>query len=259
MDKLVEVKTIKGNQVVNARDLHSFLITEAKGGQKGEMFSHWIERCIDYCGLELNVDYTIIEYDYNGVEISKSDNQNVRVHKRDYVLTLESAKQISMIQKNDKGKVARQYFIECEKKLARPKELSRKEMALMVIAQEEELERLSLVNQELQQKEEYHAPMVDAYHVFMDSGNNLTVEQAAKSLGIKSNIALFARLRNFGCIVNKNQPSSYMIEKGYMITKITSIKNGSELYNQIFITPKGLEYIAKKLGLIIKSNEGLDL
>lgn len=119
MNELIKVSTnSQGEKVVSARELHKFLITEAKGGQKGEMFTHWIGRQLDY-GFEEGLDYHVLEFDYEGnvVEISKSDNQRVRIHKRDYVLTLDTAKHIAMVQNNDKGKQARQYFLECEKAL----------------------------------------------------------------------------------------------------------------------------------------------
>jgi anti-repressor protein len=116
--ELIKITEQNGSQVVNARDLHAFLIQEAKGGQTGEDFSHWIKRTLSYGFLE-SVDYEILEYDYLGNLIAKnseSDNQQVRVYKRDFALTIDCAKQIAMIQNNDKGKEARLYFIECERK-----------------------------------------------------------------------------------------------------------------------------------------------
>ena len=109
------VQNPDNSKTVSGRDLHEYLIVEARGGQTGEMFAHWMDRMIDYLGLEENLDYTVLELDYRGIEIfSKSDNQ--RVAKREFALSLDAAKQISMIQKNDRGRKARQYFIGIEKK-----------------------------------------------------------------------------------------------------------------------------------------------
>ena len=120
MQELVKVATnAQGEQVVNARDLHQFLIKDAKGGQTGRDFSHWIVETLGY-GFVEGEDYEVLEFDYLGnplVKNGESDNQQIRVHKRDYALTLDCAKQVAMIQNNDKGKQARQYFIECEKQL----------------------------------------------------------------------------------------------------------------------------------------------
>lgn len=44
------------------------------------------------------------------------DNQEIRVDKIDYVITINMAKELSMVENNEKGKQARRYFIECEEK-----------------------------------------------------------------------------------------------------------------------------------------------
>lgn len=120
MNDLVKVQTTQdGTQVVSARDLHQFLIVDANGGQTGEMFAHWIKRMLEF-GFKEGLDYVIEEYDLYGNPIAKSskpDNQQVKVQKREYILTLDTAKHIAMVQKNDKGEQARRYFIECESKL----------------------------------------------------------------------------------------------------------------------------------------------
>lgn len=107
MQELIKIsESPGGKQVVSARELHQFMVVEANGGQKGEMFAHWIKRMLDY-GFIYGVDYQVFEYDVYGnllAESSKSDNQDVRVHKREYSLTLDAAKQIAMIQNNDNGR-----------------------------------------------------------------------------------------------------------------------------------------------------------
>ena len=105
MEELFKIrKTEKGNQVVSARELHSFLGI-------GADFTNWCKRMFEY-GFENSIDYTI-------VKIGEPDNQVVvnPKPKIDYVLTLDCAKEIAMIQRSDKGKQARLYFIECEKRL----------------------------------------------------------------------------------------------------------------------------------------------
>ena len=116
------IKIYQGN-LVNARELHHYVVVQARGGQRrGEDFSNWIKRMLDY-QFTINVDYSTIGFNYKGevieengvAKFSESDNQ--RVSKRDYYLTLECAKQIAMLQNNDKGREVREYFIECEKAL----------------------------------------------------------------------------------------------------------------------------------------------
>ena len=84
-------------QTVNARELHKFL-------EVTERFSSWMERQFQY-GFEENIDYL-------GCKVF---NTKANQELQDYYLSLDCAKEIAMLQKSDKGKQARQYFIGCEK------------------------------------------------------------------------------------------------------------------------------------------------
>ena len=101
MQELIKVATnAEGKQVVSARELHKFL------GVKTDPIL-WAKRMFEY-GFVENVDYVAL----------KSENPvNQQVITTDFALILDCAKEISMIQRTDKGKQARLYFIECEKKL----------------------------------------------------------------------------------------------------------------------------------------------
>lgn len=125
MNQLIKITQNNGNRAVSARELHQFLIKDAKGGQIGRDFSNWIKEKLEY-GYVQNEDYSIIEYDYLGNIIyanknGESDNETIRVHKRDYILTMDTAKEMAMTQNNDKGRQARKYFIAIEKKAMEPK------------------------------------------------------------------------------------------------------------------------------------------
>lgn len=99
MEELIRIReNEKGEKVVSARELHSFL-------EIGTRFDNWIKRMFAY-GFSENVDYVLCSF-------LDAYNQYVI----DYVISLDCAKEISMIQRSKKGKQARQYFIACEKKL----------------------------------------------------------------------------------------------------------------------------------------------
>ena len=98
MKELIKVTTNdKGQQLVSARELHEFL-------EVTERFSSWFERYCKY-GFEENIDYT-------GCKVF---NTLARQELQDYAMTIEMAKEFSMLQRTEKGKQARKYFIECEK------------------------------------------------------------------------------------------------------------------------------------------------
>lgn len=87
----------QGKIAVSGRELYKFL-------EVTERYSNWFERMKQY-GFVENVDYVGCKV-FNALA-----NQELQ----DHTLTLDMAKEISMIQRNDKGKQARQYFIQVEK------------------------------------------------------------------------------------------------------------------------------------------------
>lgn len=119
---------------VNARDLHRELVIDSgktkKDGTvvKGRVFGAWIKERIEKYDFIKNEDYTV-NWIKDGVIFDDSkkgnvdlDEENINQMTRygyslEYQLTMDSAKQLAMIENNEKGKIARKYFIEIEKAL----------------------------------------------------------------------------------------------------------------------------------------------
>lgn len=93
-------KDDKGNILVNGRDLHKFLKIETP-------YMKWFKRMIEY-GFAQDVDFATVG---QKSPIANGGYQEVTNH----AMTIDMAKEISMIQRNEKGKQARQYFIQVEK------------------------------------------------------------------------------------------------------------------------------------------------
>ena len=107
MSDLIKITTNEeGKQLVSARELHEKLILEEG---KEERFSQWFKRHLQY-GFEENIDFT-------SVKIFTVVNNGAKRELQDYAITIDMAKEICMLQKSDKGREFRKYFIECEKKL----------------------------------------------------------------------------------------------------------------------------------------------
>lgn len=106
MNELIKIGSnlIGGREVptVNARKLHEFL-------EVGKDFSNWIKDRIDQYGFVENQDYVC-----SPISASKHRGGHNR---RDYHLSFDMAKELAMVERNDKGKQARQYFIACENRL----------------------------------------------------------------------------------------------------------------------------------------------
>ncbi|EAQ0896204.1 antA/AntB antirepressor family protein [Salmonella enterica] len=88
----------------NARDLHEFL-------EVGKDFSTWIRTRITEYGFVENQDFILLPK--NGEQKIGRGGHN----RKDYHLTLDTAKETAMVERNEKGRQIRRYFIECEKQL----------------------------------------------------------------------------------------------------------------------------------------------
>jgi phage anti-repressor protein len=124
---LIKVEQKDGRNVVSAKELYEIL------GYNKAVWARWSQQNI------VENPFAIENEDWVGFNIMLNGNET-----KDFVISVDFAKRLSMMAKTENGEKVRRYFIGCEKKLieaSKPKELSRKEMALMVIAAEEEIER----------------------------------------------------------------------------------------------------------------------
>lgn len=129
--ELVPIHVNDGVQAVMGRDLYTFLEVQSN-------YTTWINRLIGKYGFVEGTDYL----SKNGMVERSGRGQ---VEQANHILTMDMAKEISMVQNNQKGREARQYFIECEKKLHQAPavpELSR--MDLLQLAMDAERERIQL-------------------------------------------------------------------------------------------------------------------
>lgn len=100
MNELIKITEQNGKRAVNARELHQFLGV-------GKDFSSWIKERISKYGFIEDQDYSSF------TEIGEREvGATVR---KEYALSLDMAKELSMVENNEKGRQARKYFIECEK------------------------------------------------------------------------------------------------------------------------------------------------
>ena len=85
-------------QTVNARELHEFLEVKSR-------FNDWIKNRINEYDFAENIDY-----------ITLTKNLVSGGSRTEYYISLDMAKELSMVERNEKGKQARRYFIQCEKR-----------------------------------------------------------------------------------------------------------------------------------------------
>jgi phage anti-repressor protein len=91
--------------LINARDLHKFL-------GSGRQFANWIRDRIERYNFSEGEDYI----SFNEIIKRESGGGTTRI---EYLLCSEMAKEIAILENNEKGRMVRKYFIECEKRLRR--------------------------------------------------------------------------------------------------------------------------------------------
>lgn len=100
---IVSEGQIGGNlvQTTDARDLHRFL-------KVGRVFAAWISERIEQYGFAQNVDYAVFS------EAGKNPLGGRPT--KEYAITIDMAKELAMVERNDQGRAVRRYFIQCEAK-----------------------------------------------------------------------------------------------------------------------------------------------
>jgi len=231
MRDLVPITEHNGQKAVSARELYDYL--EVK-----ERFSDWTARMFSYGFLE-KTDYT------PQVFLHPQNKQ----HLLDYALTIRCAKEISMLQRTDKGKAARAYFMECERLLSEivapgmpaiPQTL--REALLLAADLEAERERLAAEVSVL-------APKAAYTDTVLSSVSEWTTTTIAKELGMSA-VRLNAELYRLG-IQYQNSDGAWVLyakhqANGYTKTRTHAhADSGGKVHTKIYTvwTEKGRKFI----------------
>ena len=230
MNELIKITTNDNDeQLVSGRELHKFL-------DVSERYSTWFARMLKY-GFAENIDYI-------GCKVF---NTLARQELLDHALKLDMAKEISMIQRTEKGKQARQYFLQVEKAWNDPEMVVQRALQI----QTRKVEALQLENEAMKPKALF-ADAVSASHTSILVGE-LAKLISQNGVDIGQN-RLFQWLREEGFLISRkgesyNMPSQYSMDLGLMEIKERSIVNGdgsTRLTKTTKITGKGQQYFINK-------------
>lgn len=233
-------------QAVNARELHTFL-------EVGKDFSNWIRNRIEEYGFVENQDFVIFA---NSGEKSESTfakplekNRRGRPTK-EYFLTLDTAKELAMVERNAKGREARRYFIECERQakqatpslpdFTNPAEAAR---AWAAEVEKNAEQRKTLIEQgERLLKAE---PKAAALDLLADSRGASNLSLTAKHLKIPRK-RLIGILRNSKWIWAGSpiQATQAAIDSGVMVQVAGISERNGRQYTQALVTARGLAKLA---------------
>lgn len=224
MKDLIKVNYDNDRPLVSARELHEFL------GVKTE-YRHWFPRMCEY-GFEEDTDYVAVGQ-------KRPTAQGNFTTYNDHQLSIEMAKEICMLQRNEKGKQARQYFIQLEKAWNSPEMVMKRALDFANKKAEELLAanaKLAVSNQIMQPKADYFDELVDR--------NLLTnFRETAAQLGIKQNEFIRFLLEKKYVYRDKKGKLMPYADKNNGLFEIKECYNEKTDWKgtQTMITPKGRE------------------
>ncbi len=235
--EIIKIINKNNQQLVNARELHNYL------GSKQD-FSTWIKARIEKYDLVENADFEVCKPPQN---YGATQSLNPAI---EYYLTLDCAKQLAMVENNEKGKLARLYFIESEKKYK--ESLSKfqlpsnyKEALLALIKKEEEKEALQIQLESQKDKVEFADQL-------LDTTNAIDFKTAAKAMNLNfGRNTLFGKCKELGILDRSNQPYQKYVDSGYFVVLESFFnhpKTGDKiLTTKTLITAKGQQFLIKRL------------
>ena len=162
MNELIKIETSEsGAPCVSGRELHAFL-------EVGTEYMKWTERYFIPFGFEEGTDFSS--------ELTKSTGGRPAI---DHSLTIDMAKELCMIQRTERGKQARQYFLQVEKDWNSPQKIMARALALA----EKELATIRTTVQVQQQQIAELQPKATYYDLVLQCKNAIPVSIIAKDYG----------------------------------------------------------------------------
>lgn len=232
MNELINV-TLNDNHepIVSGRQLHEALDVKTK-------YADWFNRMIDY-GFAENQDFLLLK---NEQQTGRGGHNRV-----DHVIKLDMAKEIAMIQRTERGKQVRQYFIQVEKDFNSPEKI----MARALLMADQKVHKLEA-------KIEADRPKVLFAEAVSASHTSILVGELAKLLkqnGVDMGAnRLFNWLRAHGYLIKRNgrdwnMPTQKSVEMGLIRVKETSITHADghiTVSKTPLVTGKGQQYFINK-------------
>lgn len=238
MNEIIKVNYDTEQPTVSARDLHDGL--EIKSN-----FTTWFDRMCEY-GFTEN-DYKKC---FPNLESGCNGGQNMV----DYQISVDMAKQICMIQRSEKGRQYRQYFLDLEKAWNTPEQVFARalKMADKTIDKLKGENAVLLEDVQRMKPKEIFADAVATSHTSILIGDLAKlIKQNGVDIGQKR---LFAWMRDNGYLIKRNgsdwnMPTQKSMEMGLFEVKESTVNNpdGSVRINKTTkVTGKGQQYFINK-------------
>lgn len=232
----VEVNTNQ-EQTVSGRELHRFLGIETQ-------YTKWFDRMREY-GFAENVDFILVSQ-----KCPTNNPKNPWTERTDHIIKLDMAKELCMLARNDKGKQARQYFLEVEREWNSPEKV----MARALKLAEAKLNEVKAFADEQTKQLEAAQPKVIFADAVATAQTSILIGDLAKILkqnGVNTGQKrLFEWLRQNGYLIRQrgtsyNSPTQRAMEQKLFEIKETSVAmpdGGIKITRTTKVTGKGQIY-----------------
>lgn len=241
MNELLKINYEAEQPTVSARDLHEALEINTR-------FNDWFSRMAEY-GFENGVDFNLLKNE----KVRLEGNREVKRDIMDYQISVDMTKQICMIQRSEKGKQYRQYFIDLEKAWNTPEQIFARALKMA----DQKIEKLKETNAGLLEDVERMRPKEIFADAVKASTSSILIGDLAKLLrqnGVDTGQKrLFEQLRNEGYLMktgsSRNMPKQKYVANGFFQIKETVISNpdGSvRMTKTTKVTGKGQQYFLNK-------------
>jgi anti-repressor protein len=242
MNEIININYNEEQPTVLGRDLHKALGVKTA-------YKDWFPRMCEY-GFSEGKDFNPLKNE----RVQNEGNRAVTRQVVDHQLTIPMAKEICMLQRSDKGKEFRQYFLKIEEQWNTPELV----MARALKLANRKIDEITTVNLRLTEKIERDKPNVEFAKTLLNTAETITIgdlaklaKQNGKSIGRNR---LFGILRKNGYLIrggnNKNSPTQKAMELGLFKIKENLFvdKDGiPHLQTQTVVTPKGQKFLLNKL------------
>ena len=216
-------------QTVNARELHAFLEVKSR-------FNDWVKNRINECRFIENQDF-----------VTLTKNLVSGGQQTEYFLTLDAAKHFAMLERNERGFEARQYFIDCEKQLQAVPQIPQTLSEALRLAADLADEKAALL-----EEQQRNAPKVAFAEAVGNANDTFLIRDLAKMLkqnGIDTGEKrLFAWLRANGYLTLQNMPMQRAMDMGlfWVSESVIALPDGDRVRLTTRVTGKGQMYFLDK-------------
>lgn len=236
-------------QTVNARDLHVFL-------QVNRDFSTWLRARIEQYRFVENSDFVCSP-------IPGSKESRGGHNRLDYHLTIDMAKELAMVERSDRGKEARQYFLECER-LTQTLPSAHEPAFGEVLRNPAYLRDLLLGQTErvlqLEATVAEQGPQVAAMERMASADGDTNLSKTAKVLGMQP-MTFIRWLADKGWIYRRGDSGAWTayqprLDQGLLVHCLRVIERADgtpRMVDQVMVTPKGIA----KLAALIELERGI--